>query len=101
MAFGNKKEKQTLATANRLRKMADEVTFSERPDKTFNVKAFGAKGDDDADDWRALQQAIAFAYNAKGGGTLFFPPGQYRISKPLEVPVTDEEKSGIVGRLQR
>ncbi|MDN7226360.1 glycosyl hydrolase family 28-related protein [Planococcus liqunii] len=93
MAFGNKKEKQALVTANRLRKMADEVTFSERPDKTFNVKAFGAKGDDDADDWRALQQAIAFAYNAKGGGTLFFPPGQYRISKPLEVPVTDEEKA--------
>ncbi|MGK7376306.1 glycosyl hydrolase family 28-related protein [Planococcus sp. 1R117A] len=93
MGFGFTKEKQTLATANRLKKMADEVTFSERPDKTFNVKAFGAKGDDEADDWRALQQAIAFAYNAKGGGTLFFPPGLYRISKPLEVPVTEEGKA--------
>lgn len=91
MAFNSKKSKQSQS-----RKMADEVTFSERPDKTFNVRAFGAKGDGQADDWRALQQAITFAYNKSGGGTLFFPPGTYRISQPLEVPAVEAESQKIV-----
>lgn len=93
MAFSSKKSKASQA---RLKKMAEEVTFSERPDKTFNVRAFGAKGDGKTDDWRALQQAIAFAYNKTGGGTLFFPPGTYRVSEPLEVPEVGAESQKIV-----
>ncbi|HSP22929.1 MAG TPA: glycosyl hydrolase family 28-related protein [Planococcus sp. (in: firmicutes)] len=98
MAFGSKKSKYGLqaSTAKKIKKLGEEVTFSERPDRTFNVKAFGAKGNGQADDWRALQQAIAFAYNKQGGGTLFFPPGLYRISEPLEVPEVDSENQTIV-----
>ena len=55
-------------------------------DAIYNVKSFGAEGDGEADDWEALQDAIDFIYNNPGGGTLFFPPGLYRISRPLEVP---------------
>lgn len=98
MAFGSKKSKYALqaSTAKKIKKLGEEVTFSERPDRTFNVKAFGAKGNGQADDWRALQQAIAFAYNKQGGGTLFFPPGLYRISEPLEVPEVDSGAQAIV-----
>ncbi|MBX0313353.1 glycoside hydrolase family 55 protein [Planococcus glaciei] len=93
MAFNSKKSKQSQTS---LKRLSDEVTFSERPDKTFNVRAFGAKGDGQTDDWRALQQAITFAYNKSGGGTLFFPPGTYRISQSLEVPEVEPESQKIV-----
>ncbi len=98
MAFGSKKSKYALqaATAKKIKRLGEEVTFSERPDRTFNVKAFGAKGNGQDDDWRALQQAIAFAYNKQGGGTLFFPPGLYRISEPLEVPEVESDAQAIV-----
>ncbi len=98
MAFGSKKSKYALkaSTAKNIKKLGEEVTFSERPDRTYNVKAFGAKGNGQEDDWRALQQAIAFAYNKQGGGTLFFPPGLYRISAPLEVPEVENDAQAIV-----
>ncbi len=98
MAFGSKKSKYALqaSKAKNIKRLGEEVMFSERPDRTFNVKAFGAKGDGKADDWRALQQAIAFAYNKQGGGTLFFPPGLYRISEPLEVPEVEDDAKTVV-----
>lgn len=60
-------------------------------DAIYNVKSFGAEGDGEADDWRALQDAVDFIYDNPGGGALFFPPGLYRISQPLEVPERDAE----------
>ncbi|GAB3466160.1 M10 family metallopeptidase C-terminal domain-containing protein [Azotobacter salinestris] len=45
----------------------------------FNVKDFGAKGDGRTDDTDAIQAAINAAYKA-GGGTVYLPAGEYRVS---------------------
>lgn len=61
----------------------------------LNVKDFGAKGDGQTDDTRAIQAALEAQNESKGGGqatvyfnsvrTLFFPAGRYRVSEPLKV----------------
>jgi Pectate lyase superfamily protein len=48
----------------------------------FNVKAFGATGDGTTDDHTAINAAIA-ALNSAGGGTLYFPKGNYYTSTIL------------------
>ncbi|MFC0665602.1 glycosyl hydrolase family 28-related protein [Azotobacter chroococcum] len=45
----------------------------------FNVKDFGAKGDGRTDDTDAIQAAIDAAYKA-GGGSVYLPAGEYRVS---------------------
>jgi hypothetical protein len=45
-----------------------------------NVHAFGAKGDGTTDDTRAIDAAIAAA---PAGGTVWFPPGTYLVSKTI------------------
>ena len=45
-------------------------------DIAYNVWAHGAVGDKQADDTKGIQQAID-ACNAAGGGTVFFPSGDY------------------------
>lgn len=45
----------------------------------FNVKDYGAVGNGVTDDTASITSAIAAA-RLKGGGVLFFPPGQYLIS---------------------
>ena len=47
-----------------------------------DVKAYGAAGDDTADDTAEIQAAID-ACDAEGGGTVFFPRGIYKISTAL------------------
>src|SRR5215204_3092483 len=44
---------------------------------TFDVRAYGAKGDGKALDSPAINKAIETAA-ARGGGTVFFPAGTYR-----------------------
>jgi hypothetical protein len=51
----------------------------------FNVKSFGALGNGVADDGAAIAAAIAAA--AVAGGTVFFPPGVYRHTTAIVVPV--------------
>ena len=48
----------------------------------FNVKRFGAKGDNQSDDTQSIQSAINAAAE-KGGGVVYFPAGVYRISGPV------------------
>ena len=52
----------------------------------YNVKdsAYGAAGDNSADDTAEIQAAINAA-EAAGGGIIFFPVGIYRISGPLVI----------------
>jgi hypothetical protein len=49
---------------------------------TFDVRRFGAKGDGKADDTESTQAAINAALQA-GGGHIYFPAGQYRITRSL------------------
>ena len=46
------------------------------PDKTFNVKDYGAVGDNATDNTKAIQDAINAAANA-GGGKVVIPSGEY------------------------
>ena len=45
---------------------------------TYNVKTYGAAGNGTTDDTASIQAAAA-ALQTAGGGTLFFPPGTYKI----------------------
>ncbi|MFD5663461.1 glycosyl hydrolase family 28-related protein [Streptomyces anthocyanicus] len=49
----------------------------------LNVKDFGAKGDDTADDTVAIQAALAAC---PMGGVVYLPAGAYRTSAPLTIP---------------
>lgn len=50
----------------------------------YDVTSYGAAGNGTADDTQACLDAIAACIN-NGGGTVYFPSGQYLISKPLTV----------------
>lgn len=55
------------------------------PDTVFDVKQFGAKGDDVADDTQPIREALAAAAK-NGGGVVFLPWGTYRLSDWIHVP---------------
>lgn len=46
---------------------------------THNVKSYGAVGDGTTDDYAAIMSALNAAH-ADGGGTVYFPPGNYLVS---------------------
>lgn len=52
---------------------------SPTPSPVFDARAFGAVGDGETDDTRAVQAAIAAA--AAEGGVAFLPPGTYAVSQ--------------------
>jgi hypothetical protein len=64
-------------------------------DAGMNVKAFGAKGDGTTSDTVAIQAAINSladsssdydpARYANGGGTVYFPDGNYKITSPIAI----------------
>lgn len=49
----------------------------------FNVKLFGAVGNGVADDTIAINLAITSAIASSVGGVVYFPPGTYRVTKPV------------------
>ena len=55
------------------------------PDRTFDVRAYGAKGDDTTDDTGAIRAALADA-EANGGGVVEFPWGTYRLTDWIRIP---------------
>lgn len=69
-------------TAGRPARSAAPASRTAIPSSTAtytNVRDFGAKGDGKVDDTRAIGAAIA----AAPGGTVWFPPGIYVVSKTL------------------
>jgi hypothetical protein len=57
-----------------------------------NVRDFGASGDGQTDDTDAILHAMA-----DGDGLLEFSRGVYRITRTIEIPLTDRGPTGIVG----
>ena len=53
-----------------------------------NVRDFGAKGDGQTDDTKALRHAVD-----QGGGRLVFPRGTYRLTAPLQIHL---DRSGLI-----
>ncbi len=55
------------------------------PDKIFNVKGFGAKGDGVANDTIAIRAALDAA-KQNGGGIVYLPWGTYRLTNYFVIP---------------
>jgi hypothetical protein len=55
------------------------------PASLFNVKSFGAAGDNMLDDSAALRKAFDTA-KRNGGGIIYFPAGTYRLNGWFEIP---------------
>ncbi len=55
------------------------------PGTIFNVKQFGAKGDDVTDDTAAIRSALDAA-RKNGGGIVYFPWGTYRLKDWICIP---------------
>lgn len=55
--------------------------------QVFNVKAYGAKGDNTTDDTNAINACITAAQNSSfaGRGTIFFPTGYYQVSSAISI----------------
>lgn len=52
----------------------------------YNVKDFGAVGDGTTDDTSAVLNCISTAATGTAGGIVFFPRGQYLITRAIAVP---------------
>ncbi|MEU9405600.1 glycosyl hydrolase family 28-related protein [Streptomyces sp. NPDC048281] len=79
-AAGAASSAQTAAAADAASKYTPLTDV--RLTNTYNVQAYLAKGDDTTDDYAAIMAAI----NAcPEGGVVLFPPGNYRISQPLQL----------------
>ena len=63
----------------------------------FNIKDYGAVGDRKADDTQYLKKAIAAA-SANGGGIVFVPDGEYRITEELDLGKGVELRGSSGGR---
>jgi hypothetical protein len=66
-------------------KSVSKVDFSENIGE-INVKDYGAIGDNVADDTKAIQEALN-ALAVEGNAVLYFPPGTYKITTPLVIPL--------------
>jgi hypothetical protein len=68
-------------------------TFLDTGGAVFNVKAFGALGDNSTNDCTAISNTVT-AQIAAGGGKIFFPTGKYVVGSACHITIT---KPGILG----
>ena len=57
-----------------------------------DVREFGAKGDGHTDDTQAVQRAVE-----QGDGLVCFPRGKYRITRPIEIALSDVGPVSVSG----
>ena len=78
-----------------LLRTADGILFRRLADQgLINVKWFGATGSGSTDDWHSIQKAINYILNENyASRTLYFPPGNYLITKPLLIASQDRSQS--------
>jgi hypothetical protein len=55
------------------------------PGDVYDVALYGAKGDGSSDDTGAVETALDRARNNRGG-VVFFPPGNYFVSRAIRIP---------------
>lgn len=64
-------------------KIIQDIVIPEFPDKTFNVRDYGAKSDGTFDNTEAFKRAID-ACNSEGGGMVLVPSGKY-LTGPIHL----------------
>jgi pectate lyase-like protein len=67
--------------------------IKERIEEIISVKDFGAIGDGTHDDTANIQAALT-ALSAGGGGIVFLPPGTYKLTDAINVPVSGIRLTG-------
>lgn len=81
---------------NKMQTRLDDIRSAIR-ETMVNVKHYGAKGDGVTDDVTAIQAAIDAAKTVVASdqaGGVFFPPGDYLVSKPL---ILNKSRLGLYG----
>ena len=76
------------------------LVFSSTPAaaaEEINVKNFGAQGNGTVNDTAAIQKAINAAFNKGQGLPVYFPPGAYKITKPLILERSVDLVGGGIG----
>jgi hypothetical protein len=69
--------------------LASQVAFIKEAAINVQYPEYGAKGDDETDDYEAIQAAVDTASDAGGGiggGVVFAPPGIYIVSETIKLP---------------
>ncbi len=84
-----------LFAAPLARAEAAETDSVQESGSSLSVTAFGANGDDSADDTAAIQAAVNAC--GSGGGTVGFPSGTYVVSKPIRLPAGNREQLVLSG----
>ena len=85
--------------------MAQPTATSRRTDPSHamlhrervNVKAFGAIGDNVTDDYASIQAAIDYATSLRYGGSVYFPPGEYKVNSTIELPHGSHPRMSFIG----
>lgn len=61
-----------------------EDALAVAPPTVYDVTSYGAQGDGTADDSNAIQAAVDAA-NSRGGGTIVFPAGVFRVTRGITI----------------
>ena len=75
-------------------------SFSMITGTPVNVKDFGAVGDGVADDFLAINRAAKYVAD-QGGGTVYYPPGTYRITRSIRLDDFDVDTNTYSGNVRR
>lgn len=73
----------TVATANTFvkRDSLGAIVAWDKGGQVYNVKAYGALGDNSTDDRAAIQSAIDACEATTNGGVVYFPAGRYKVNR--------------------
>lgn len=74
----------TLGAAPLISLVKVEDALAAPPPTVYDVASYGAQGDGTTDDTNAIQAAIDAA-NLRGGGTIVFPAGTFRVTRALTI----------------
>ena len=72
----------------------------EKLEQVISVQDFGAVGDGIADDFLAINRAVAYV-SSIGGGTVFYPAGTYRITRSIRLDDFDVDTNTYSGNVRR
>jgi hypothetical protein len=76
-----------------------KASFSMITGTPVNVKDFGAVGDGIADDFLAINKAAQYV-SSQGGGTVYYPPGTYRITRSIRLDDFNVETNTYSGNVR-
>jgi hypothetical protein len=93
----------TVNAAKLVYKAAGSTTsrsLEDRAGEIFNIRDYGAVGDFMADDTNAIREALSAMWNSGAAcGTLWVPPGKYKVTDTIDVSNPNVQGSNTSGRI--